>query len=576
MKHNLAYTKPSPFINARLLAHSATMEEKMYIVAGNVHVAVGYGLQNPVMIEGTDGVIVIDPGETLEGAQKVMAEFRKITDKPVKAVIISHSHADHWAGIKAYVSAQQAQDGEVMVIAHEKLPQNVAASNGQLADIRMGRAIWMYGSVLPQGELGVVNMGAGPKLLKGSVELVTPNFYIEDGEVHTLNLAGIELQIIHCPSETDDHIVVYLPESQLLHVADAIQAEAFPNLYTVRGQNRDAVMWYKGIDMLRDLQPSILVGCHMRPLEGKEECMALLTDYRDAIQYAHDQTVRLLNQGFTPDYIVAQLQQLPPHLYQRERMGEFYGTFEQTIRAVYDVYLGWFNGEPSQLSKLDPVTEAAHYVQLMGGRSTVLAACQKALADKEYQWCAQLSSHLIRLDASDMEARNVKAQAVRQLGYAAENATWRNWYLTCALQLEGMFEQIAAKAGPNGGFPSFSATIKELSLPLMMNAYEAKLNGPKCWDEHRYLVCHVTDANESYTMEIRRGVAQVHTGVLPCATDSISLTQEALACLMAKDFTVQQGIEKNLVQTKTAEAAETFFAFFDGFTSFIQMPFCFE
>lgn len=571
---NLAFTGKSELVNQRLLQHSNTMEQRIYKVAENIYTAVGFGLENPTIIEGKDGIIVIDPGETLEVGKQIMAEFRKITDKPVKAVIISHSHSDHWAGMKACVTEEQARNNEVLVIAHKKLPYNISTSNGQLADIRVGRAIWMYGSVLPQGEDGVVNMGAGPVLLKGSVELVTPNTYIEDNEVRHMNICGVDLDIIHCPSETDDHIVVFVTKSRVLHCADAIQAEAFPNIYTVRGQNRDAVMWYKGIDMLRELAPDYLIGCHMRPIEGREQCMELLTDYRDVIQYTHDQTVRLINMGYTPDYIVEELCKLPDHLYQKERIGEFYGTFVQTIRAVYDTHIGWFNGEPSKLNPLAPRKASEKYVELMGGKEKVLTACIDALEKKEYQWCAELCSHLIRLDNKDMQARNCKAKAVRQLGCQAENATWRNWYLTCAIQLEGAFEQIAEKTGPNGGFPSFSATIKELPLELMLDAYKCKLNGPRSQSKHLFMAIQIQE--NCFTLEVRRGVLQIHSGKIADHCPSVILSQATLACLMAKDYGVSDGVEKGLIETKNMKETQEFFELFDGFTSFINMPFCFE
>ncbi|MEG0393037.1 alkyl sulfatase dimerization domain-containing protein [Anaerorhabdus sp.] len=577
MDTNLAFTKnSSPFVNQRLLDHSKVMEQKIYQVAGNVYSAVGFGLQNPLMIEGDDGIIIVDPGESLESSIHIHNEFRKITNKPVKAVIITHFHPDHWGGMKAYVTQEQADKNEVIVVSHENFLKNVSSSNGQLADIRMGRAIWMYGSILPSGEQGVINEGAGPLLQKGTIQMVTPNTTIKNGETRDMTIAGVHLEIFNCPTETDDHLLVYIKDSRLLHLADAVQAEAFPNLYTVRGQSRDAVVWYRGLDKARSYNPAYLTGAHMRPVVGNEESMKLLTDYRDAIQYTHDQTVRLINHGLTPDYIVDALKQLPPHLYQQERIGEFYGTFKQAVRAIYDTYIGWFDGNPASLNTLSPKDEAIKMVELLGGRDAVLKACEDAFSKKEYQWCAQLANYPIRVKKDDMEIRKIKAKAVRELGYLSENATWRNWYLTCALQLEGAFDAIASQAGPNGGFPSFSKTIVELPTEAMFESYKSKLNGPESNQVHLLLKCIIDETRESFTLEIRKGILEIHRNSdLPCE-ETIIASKETFAEIMAKDITIHDAIKQDKVIVTTPHYVETFFNYFDGYTSFIHMPFTFE
>lgn len=577
MNNNLAFTKEaSPFINQRLLNHSNVMEQKIYQVAGNVYSAVGFGLQNPLMIEGDDGLIIVDPGESLESSIHVHNEFRKITNKPVKAVIITHFHPDHWGGTKAYITQEQSDSKEVLVIAHESFMKNVSSSNGQLADIRMGRAIWMYGSILPNGEQGVVNEGAGPLLQKGTIQMVTPNTTIKSGGSLELTIAGINMEIFNCPTETDDHLLVFLKDSKLLHVADAIQAEAYPNLYTIRGQNRDAVVWYRGLDKARSYAPHYLTGAHMRPVSGEQECMQLLTDYRDIIQYTHDQTVRLINHGLTPDMIVDALKQLPPHLYHKDRLGEFYGTFSQAIRGIYDTYIGWFDGNPANLNKLSPKEEAIKMVAMMGGREAVLKACEEALDKKEYQWCAQLATYPIRIKRDDMEMRSIKAKAVRYLGYQAENATWRNWYLTCALQLEGAFDAIAKQAGPNGGFPSFSKTIIELPTEYMFESYKTKLNGPESENVHASLKCIIEETRETFILEIRKGVLEIHHNSDFTCDETIIASKETFAEIMAKDITIHDAIKQDRVIVTTPHYVEEFFNYFDNYTSFIHMPFTFE
>lgn len=433
---NFAYTEKSNFINQRLTEHSKTMEQKVYKTGDNVYTAVGFGLEYPVMIEGTDGIIIIDPAETIEMMENVMVEFRKITNKPIKAVIVTHNHGDHWGGMSVCVSQEQSESKEVLVIVDESFEKYFSQASGELLDIRMGRAIWMYGSLLPKGEHGYVNLGCGPVLSKGNNKFIRPNTFVSMSKPLETVIAGVQLELFHCEAETEDAICVFLPKEKILCVGDAIQGEIFPNLYTIRGQGRDAKKWYAGIDLLRTYNPNHLVGAHMRPLHGNKECAELLTDYRDAIQYTHDQAVRFINKGYTPEYAIDELGELPPHLFKRERIGEFYGTFKQGVRGVYDQYIGWFNGEATKLNSLNPIESTKKHIRMMGGREKILVEANRAIDNKEYSWAAEILTYLIRLDNNDMDARKLKATALRNIGYECENATWRNWYLTCAMGLD--------------------------------------------------------------------------------------------------------------------------------------------
>ena len=569
---NLAYTGHSPKINEKLTEHSKVMEQTVYQSAQCIYTAVGFGLENPVMIEGQDGIIIVDPAETIEMMEAVMKQFRSITDKPVKAVIVTHNHGDHWGGMSVCVTKEQGERNEVTVIAGELFEEFFSKASGELLDIRMGRAVFMYGSVLPMGEEGYVNLGCGPVLSKGSSKFVRPNTLVSQKQPLKLQIAGIELEIFSCEAETEDAICVYLPQQKALIVGDAIQGEIFPNLYTVRGESRDAKKWYSGIDLLRSYEPEVLIGTHMRPLEGKEKCMALLTDYRDAIQYTHDQAIRMMNRGYTADYAIEQLQKLPPHLYERERMGEYYGTFVQGVRGVYDRYLGWFSGEPSALNPISPAQSAEGYITLMGGREQVLKHGQTAFDKGEFQWCAQLLSLLIQKDPNDKEALVLKAAAVRQLGYQQANATWRNWYLTCALGYEGAFEQI----DPAAVFPPVSKSLIGLGDYAMFEALQVKLNGPESSRVSMAVKAVVTDG-ETVELFLRKGVLEIaHNGENHQADLTISADKETWAQLIAKEITVAQGVEKGCVTTDHIEQANQFFSYFDGFTQFTQMPFYLE
>ncbi|WP_102050913.1 alkyl sulfatase dimerization domain-containing protein [Pygmaiobacter massiliensis] len=574
---NLAYTEKSQFINPRLSEHSHVMEQKIYKIGENIYSAVGYALNYPTMIVGDDGIILVDASETIGSMEEIMKEFRKITDLPVKAFILTHNHGDHWGGMTACVSQQESDNGSVLVVGHEELVKNVAQSSSELLDIRMGRAVWMYGNLLPKGEHGAVNLGLGPVLDKGITRFVTPNTIVNSNETFSLTVSGVEMEIFFVESEAADEIAVYFKKEKVLHVAEVLQGESFPNIYTVRGQTRDAKKWYKAVETLRTYHPDSIVGCHIRPLEGKEACEKLLSDYGDAIQYAHDQTVRLLNQGNTIEAIMDEIGTLPPHLFQADRMGEFYGTFRQAVRAIYDNYLGWFNGEPTALNPISATEASKRYIKLMGGRENVLMAAQQSLEDKEYEWASELASHLVRIDFNDITARQVKATACRMMGYASENATWRNWYLTCAIELEGAFEEIVKHMGTNGGFPPFSESFLDVSTYNMLEAMKVKLNGPKTFGTNMAVKCNIE--GECFVLQIRKGVLQVHgpheiyTEKLDC---ECTVSHVMFAKLMAKDVTPCDANQSGDLQVSDEKILSEFFNCFDAFTPFVDMPFCFQ
>lgn len=571
---NLAYTEKSELVNPRLTEHSKTMEQKIYKTGENVYSAVGFGLSYPVMVEGTDGIIIIDPAETIEMMQTVMEEFRKITDKPVKAVIVSHNHGDHWGGMSVCVNSEQSRNKEVLVIVDEMFMHYFTQSSGELLDIRMGRAVWMYGSLLPRGEKGYINLGCGPVLSKGNNHFVSPNTFVSVESGRKITVAGVDIELFHCEAETEDALCVYLSKEKIMFVGDAIQGEIFPNIYTIRGTVRDAKKWYKGIDKIRQYEINYLVGTHMRPLHGKEECCVLLKDYRDAIQYTHDQAVRLINRGYTPDYALQELDRLPPHLFQRDRLGEFYGTFKQGIRAVYDQYIGWFNGEASKLNPVCPKEAAEKYIRMMGGNKAVLAEAKRAIEEKDYEWAAEILNYPIRVDNQDMEARNLKAEAVRMLGYQTENATWRNWYLTCAMALEGSFEKIVQQVGANAGFPEFSNSFIGLTSFAMFEALKVKLNGPRSATTHMVLAADVKELKESYFLELRRGIVEIHTVPNELSPDTVITASKAVwAKLITKELTIRDAVETQQAGCDDVAQAEMFFNFFDDFTTFTQMPF---
>jgi alkyl sulfatase BDS1-like metallo-beta-lactamase superfamily hydrolase len=500
---NLAYDRAAATIDPRLTEHSGKMAQAIYQTAGNVYSAVGYGLANMTMIEGSDGVVIVDTLEAVENARAVMDELRKITTKPVKAIIYTHNHYDHVMGTLGVVTPEEVDSGAVPIYAHERLLAGMLNQLGVVGEAVGRRSLYTFGNFLDKGPEGSVNEGIGPALVAGAPSFVPPTVTFADQL--EIGVAGLRLQLLYAPSETDDEIVVWMPETGVLQSAEVIQGETFPNLYTIRGTTyRDPVQWYRTIDRLRALAPEYLVPSHGRPVEGRAEVESLLSAYRDAIQFTHDQAVRLINRGHTPDELAEALPALPPHLAAHPWVAEFYGTVKHSVRNFYVGYLGWFEGDPTFLDPLPPAERAARTVKLMGGRDAVLAAAREAYAAGDFRWTAELLTPVIRIARTDMEARQLKAEALRQLGLRQMNINWRNFYLTAALELEDALD--TSRFDLERGLAIFS----RLPLVHLLRNLVCRVDAEKSREVHMTLALQVTDKQQAYALELRRGVVQLH------------------------------------------------------------------
>ncbi|MFN7930480.1 MAG: alkyl sulfatase dimerization domain-containing protein [Blastocatellia bacterium] len=544
---NLADDQPSPKINPRLTEHSRKMEQRVYKVTDNVYSAVGFGIANVTMIVGNDGIIIVDTMESTTAAKNIMAEFRKLTDKPVKAVIYTHNHSDHTMGVKAFTNEDDVKAGKVQIYAHETMMNTVISNASVVAPILGLRSSYTFGILLERGPEGWVNEGLGPAYTRGETGFIAPTKTFKDKL--DINIAGVPLQLLYAPSETDDEIVVWLPAQKLLQSAEVIQGENFPNLHTIRGTRfRDPMAWYKSIDLLRGLQAEHLVPSHGRPVSGKEKIEELLTSYRDAIQYVHDQTIRLMNKGLTPDEIVEQVAHLPAHLANHPWLGEFYGTVKHSVRQIYVGNLGWFEGDPTALDPLPRAEESKRYVELMGGREAVFKAAKKAFDAGEPQWAAELLTHLIRVSKDDLEARKLKADSLRQLAYKTENINWRNWYITSARELDGSLNKMAAAAVL--GSLAAPDILRALPVVKFFESMTVRLDPVKSADAHVTMAFRFTDTGKAYAVEVRRGIAQVHES-LPAKVDAtLLLTTPQLHRVMARQTTFAQLLQAGEIKAE--------------------------
>jgi alkyl sulfatase BDS1-like metallo-beta-lactamase superfamily hydrolase len=561
-RKNLADDKPAPTIPVRMTEHSKKMEQRVYKVADNVYSAVGFALANSIMIVGRDGIIIVDTTESVDSAKAILVEFRKITDKPVKAVVYTHNHTDHTMGVKAFASEDDVKAGRVDIFAHETLMDTVISNASVIAPILGLRSAYSFGIALERGPEGSVNEGIGPKLILGQRSFIAPNKTFKDSL--DVEVAGVKLHLQHAPSETDDEIVVWLPDNKVLLTAEVIQGECFPNLHTLRGTKyRDPVNWFKSIDKLRGFGAEHMVPSHGRPVSGKPNIEELLTSYRDAIQYVHDQTIRNMNKGLTPDELVEVVSKLPPHLANHPWLGEFYGTVKHSVREIYVGYLGWFEGDPTLLDPLPRGERAARYVEQMGGRAHVLESALGAYNKADYQWAAELLTYLIRVNKDDTQARTLKAQALRQLAYKTENTNWRDWYISSARELDKKLNTVATLAATS----SLAAPdiLKQLPVSKFFEAMTVRLDPVKSADVHLIVGFRITDANRGYALEIRRGVAQLHESLPAQADVTLSLKLADLQRIILRQTTFADALKAGEIKLEGKQTElERFFGFFDA------------
>jgi alkyl sulfatase BDS1-like metallo-beta-lactamase superfamily hydrolase len=487
-------------VTAALERLNEEFRRNVYEVTDGVYQAVGFGIANSIMIEGEDCVFIVDVMGSMETAAEVKAELEKITDKPIEALIYTHNHADHVMGGLAF-----APDGNIDVYAHESTNDYINRFANVLRPILRTRSARMFGSYLRnEGPDQMENVGLGPFVEtldpNMTLGLIRPNKTFSD----TLDteICGVKVELVHAPGETNDQLFVWLPERGVLLPGDNIY-KAFPNLYTIRGTSyRDVLAWAYSLDKMRALRPTYLVPSHTRAISGQEQIYETLTAYRDAIQFVHDQTVQGINRGLSPDELV-ELVKLPPHLAAHPYLQEYYGKVEWSVRAIFDGYLGWFDGDAAGLEPVGPDARAAGMASLAGGSAGLKKAARDALDAEQYAWAAELATHLVRLDPGSTEAKQIKADALRALGRRQVNSNARNYYLTQALELEGKIE-IRDETKPENAL-SFVSTVP---IGRFVAAMPANLIYEKSADKEILVGFRFPDVDEGYGIQIRRGVAE--------------------------------------------------------------------
>jgi alkyl sulfatase BDS1-like metallo-beta-lactamase superfamily hydrolase len=477
-----------------LAEHSGIFKKGLVKVTDGIYAAVGYGLANSIMIDGSDGVIIVDTMTTVEEGRAVLEAFRTVSEKPVKAVIYTHNHADHVFGAAAFMADHPQVYGQ------EKTLPLVLRIVSEMRPIVGSRSTRMFGNLLAPAD--VVNDGIGPFLgitPESTFGFVPPTKTFSD--VLELTVAGVHMKLIHAPGETDDQIVVWLPEKGALICGDDFYW-TFPNLYTIRGTPfRSLKNWYRSLDMMRDLSPEYLVPCHTRPITGSEKIEQILTDYRDAIQFVHDQAIRGMNMGMTPDELVEYVK-LPAHLATAPYLQPFYGKVSWSVRAMFSGNLGWFDGDSATLQPLSRRERAELMALLAGGTSKMLDLGEKLAAERQWQKALELTSHLLQLEPENQKVKDLRTKALTALAAVEENPNARHYYLTEAMELQkGFVARVESKSTPE--------SLTALPLANFIEAMAVNLDPKSAAEVDEVVGLFFPEPNEAYTVHVRRGVAEV-------------------------------------------------------------------
>jgi alkyl sulfatase BDS1-like metallo-beta-lactamase superfamily hydrolase len=516
---------PSPAVapSAALAEHGKEFRKEIIEVTEGVHVAVGYGIANSILLVGDDGFVVVDTMETVEDARVVNAEFRRIAgSRPLKAIVYTHNHPDHTFGAAGFV-----QPGETPVVyAHEALNAALDSLITELRPVMNRRALRMYGHWLSGDAFG--NLGVGPflGLREGStLSILRPTRTF--ATVLEETVAGIRLRLEHAPGETDDTLLVWLPDRATLLSGDNLY-KAFPNLYTIRGTPyRNPRQWADSLDRIRAYEPEFLVPGHGRPLAGRAQVAAVLRDYRDAIRYVYDQTVRGMNAGLTPDELAVAIR-LPPHLAASPYLQEFYGKPSWAARMIFAGTLGWFDGNPTHLQPLAPDAQARRIAALAGGAERLGAALAAAVAQGDWQWALQLSDWALRLQPQDAAAREARVRALTALGEAEANPNARHYYLMSALELgEG-------RALPDRVAEATPAMLRQMPLAAFFSGLAVNLDAAAAAGLEQKVAFEFTDVREAWTFHVRRGVSELTPGIADDAELHARLPAQAFKEMLAQ------------------------------------------
>lgn len=477
-------------------------KQGLYEVVEGIYQVRGLDLSNISFIEGNTGVIVIDPLISTETAAAALALYRRHRgDREVTAVIYTHSHVDHFGGVLGVTTQDDVDTGRVVIIAPEHFTEHAVQENVYAGTAMARRAGYMYGAALQRGTQGQVGCGLGQNTSTGEVALIVPTLDIrETGETHTID--GVEIEFQMAPgTEAPAEMHFYFPRYRALCMAENA-THNLHNLLTLRGALvRDPHRWAgyltEAIDTFAD-RTDVVFASHHWPTWGRDDIVEYLSLQRDLYAYLHDQTLRQLNQGYT-GIEIAETFQMPPALDKAWHTHGYYGSVNHNVKAVYQRYMGWFDGNPGRLWAHPPEAIGPRYVEAIGGIDRVVEIARAAFDGGDFRWAATLLDHAVFTDENHVAARELYADTLEQMAYGAENAVWRNFFLSGATELrDGKFGTPTSSASPS--------MLAQLTPEQIFDALAINVNGPRAWDLDLAVDIGFLDTESNYRLTLRNGV----------------------------------------------------------------------
>ncbi len=530
-----------PTINPSLYRMAQlNMASGLFRVTDTVYQLRGLDLANMTVVEGDDGLILIDPLTTIETAAAALElYYAHRPRKPVRAVIYSHSHVDHYGGVKGVVSDEDVAAGRVAVIAPDGFMEAVGGENVLAGNAMTRRAMFQFGALLPPGPRGQVDAGLGKAVARGRVSLIAPTQLIAQ-PVETHVIAGVEIVFHLAPgTEAPAEMHMFLPRCGVLNMAENATRHLH-NFCPLRGSVvRDPRMWAfylaDAIERFGD-RAEVLIGQHHWPTWGRGRILDFLARQRDLYKHVHDQTVRLMNHGKRPAEI-AEMLRLPPGLARDWTVRGYYGTVSHNSKAVFQRYLSWYDGNPANLNPLPPRESGAKYVEYMGGAERIIARAREDFARGDYRWVAQVLYHVVFADPDNREARELMADALEQLGYQAESATWRNAYLFGALELR--FGPARLPPRPILSPDLLNAVATETLLDFIAVRLDPERIGPRDFR----LNLTLTDTGEKVLLTVSNATLTQLVGKHAAdAAATVGLTRQTLVALIVRQTSVAKAV----------------------------------
>jgi alkyl sulfatase BDS1-like metallo-beta-lactamase superfamily hydrolase len=535
----------------------------LFKVTDGVYQVRGFSVSSMTIVEGKTGIIIIDtlatPGAARAALDLYVAHRPR---KPIVALIYTHSHSDHYGGASAVISPADAAARKFSVIAPVGFMDALIEEAAVAGNLTARRAQFQFGDSLQAGERGTVDYGEGKTRSRGAPgggPIIPPNDTIRE-ETETRTIDGVRFVFqLALNSEAPSEMLIYLPQSRVLDVAEEA-THTLHNLLPLRGVLvRDANRWSQYLNTALEKfggQAQVMIDQHQWPVWGNERVRAKLANYRDLYKYVHDQTIRMMNQGRGPTEIAEALK-MPPGLDHDWSTRGYYGSLALDSKAVYQRYIGWYDGNPANLNGLPRVEGARKYLEYMGGADAVIARARGDFQAGNYRWVAEVMNQVVFADPSNKMARNLAADALEQLGYLAESAPWRNAYLLGAQELRsGVRGEIRAVPAIN------APVLHAMTIAQVFDYLGTRVDGPRAGAARIVINWKFSDTHESLASTCQHGALTSISGKTdPTATTTVTTTRSVFESVILGERTLSDAIEHgDLVTSGNAKAVFDFWA----------------